>query len=52
MLAAPSNWPMMKRSAMPYSVCRKYEKKYGSEKYTMFFATLPVVMFLVTKIPP
>ena len=22
-LATPSNWPMMNRSAMPYSVCRK-----------------------------
>ena len=22
-LATPSNWPMMNRSAMPYSVCKK-----------------------------
>ena len=31
-LATPSNCPMMNRSAMPYSVCRKYEKRYGREK--------------------
>ena len=23
MLAVPSNWPMMNKSAMPYSVCKK-----------------------------
>ena len=27
MLAVPSNWPMMNRSAMPYSVCKKYDSR-------------------------
>ena len=26
-LATPSNCPMMNRSAMPYSVCKKYESR-------------------------
>ena len=44
-LATPSNCPMMNRSAMPYSVCKKYESRSGSEKNKMLFSTLPLVRF-------
>ena len=34
--ATPSNCPIIKRSAMPYSVCRKYDNRYGRENHTIF----------------
>ena len=41
--ATGANCPMMKRSASPYSVCRRYDKRYGSENRTTPRTTLPSV---------
>ena len=37
--------PIISRSAIPYSVCRKYDSRYGSEKPSNFLTTLPSVRF-------
>jgi hypothetical protein len=44
-LSTPLNCPTINRSAIPYSVWRKYDSKYGKEKYTTVLNTLPVVKF-------
>ena len=45
MPSMPMNCPAMNRSAMPYSVCRKYDSRYGNAKVTIVLNTLPVVRF-------
>ena len=45
MPSTPMNWPAMNRSAIPYSVCRKYDNRYGNAKTMMVLRTLPVVRF-------
>ena len=38
-----SNCPIINKSAIPYSVCKKYDKKYGSENLKIFLPILPCV---------
>ena len=40
------NCPTINKSAIPYSVCKKYDNRYGSEKYTTVLNTFPVVKSL------
>ena len=48
-LATPSNCPTMNKSAIPYSVCKKYASKYGRENIIRFLKTLPLVRFFSIK---
>ena len=47
--ATPSNRPMMSRSAIPQSVCKKYDNRYGSEKSSTFLRTLSFPKDVVIK---
>ena len=51
-LSTPLNCPIINRSAIPYNVCKKYESRYGSEKYIIDLKTLPVVRSLFIFKPP